>query len=351
MRLARITVPLGLCLALASLTVNALDRGRQVMITDPAQAETLMATVENALWAADGTRADKPVYVIYSTQCGWSKKLFEDTRRLGEHVQLRWIAAAALGADQVVTKRDGATVAAAFAGAAGAPEDPGFGARGVAYNHATMTSTHSQLRPFGGGDSFPFPTLIYRTEQGVRVIAGNPADLSQLQREPVSQPDKADLRPAALDLVREPVNTVRRPGLNAFTNRGDAWLDLRALPDERAPVLDRLDPGYEIPASGVVADSPWVEVEPWGTQGPKAYVHAPLEAKLALLEFPVRPASGHVVATRPLEIRSHPVAEAPLLDTLPEGYQVRKTGEVQLDGGIWDQVQPFTDDTKGYILR
>ncbi|HEX7034803.1 MAG TPA: hypothetical protein VF210_03470 [Pseudomonadales bacterium] len=352
MSLARIPAWLGLCLALVGANANALDRGRQVMITDPVQAETLLATVENALWAADGNKADKPVYVIYSTECAYSKKLFQDTRGLGDRVQLRWIAAAARGADQVVSKRDGATIAAAFAGTAGAPADPGFGERGVAYNLATMNSTHGQLRQFGGGNSFAFPTLIYRTEQGVRVIAGNPADLSQLEREAISQPDRAELRPAALDLVREPVTAVRRPSLTVFTNHGNVPVPVRALPDDRAPMLDQLTTGYQLPASGVVPGSPWIEVEPWGPQGPKAYVNAPLEAKLAMLDFQVRPVGGHVVAeTRDLEIRSHPVSDAPIIDTLPQGYQVRKSGEVQVDGRIWDEVLPFTDNTKGYVLR
>lgn len=351
MKTERTAVLLGICLVLTSLTVNALERGRQVMITDPVQAEALMSTVENALWAGDGQAADKPVYVIYSTQCGWSRKLFEDTRGLGEQVQLRWIAAAALGADQVVSVRDSTTIAAAFAGNAGAPADPGYGARGVAYNHATMNSTSRQLQPFGGGQSFAFPTLIYRTAQGVRVIAGNPPDLAQLGRELISQPDKAELRPAAVDLVREPVSAVRTPRLNAFTNHGQSQVAVHALPHDLAPVLDQLQPGYRIPASGVIADSPWVEVQPWGAQGPRAYVNAPLDAKLALLEFQVRPAGGNVVATRELTIHTHPAADAPVLDTLAQGYQVRKTGEVQLDGRIWDEVQPFTDNTKGYIPR
>jgi len=84
-----------LALIAASPAAAALGRSDQILITDPLQAQRLMTAVENALWVADGDDAANPVYVIYSTQCGFSQQLFERTRNPGLKVQLRWIAAAA----------------------------------------------------------------------------------------------------------------------------------------------------------------------------------------------------------------------------------------------------------------
>lgn len=66
---------------------------------------------ENAIRAADGHAADKPVYVLYSTDCAWSKRLYDDTRILAGKVQLRWIPVAGGTASGVVAARDGASIA------------------------------------------------------------------------------------------------------------------------------------------------------------------------------------------------------------------------------------------------
>lgn len=337
-----------LCFAMS---VTAMDRGRQVLITNPAHQQELMSLVENAIWASDGSAADKQVYVIYSTQCGWSKKLFNDTRELGDKLQLRWIPAAAAGADQVVSVRDGTTVAAAFDGSQGTPADPQAGQRGVNYNYAVMNSTSRLLKEYGGGSSFSFPTLIYRTDKGVQVISGNPADLKPLAEQVVSQPDKAVLMPAGLALTANAVSTKPASKFKQYTNNEEQAVKVYALPDTAAPVLDLLPSGYQLPVSGIVSEQPWAEVLPWGNRGPKAYIYAPLEIKLAALEYQVKRASGNITASRDLQVRSHPDVQAPVLTVLEKGYQLTKSGEVELNGKTWDEVVVFTDGTKGYISR
>src|SRR5690606_6800145 len=94
----------------------AVDRGRQVVVTKPDDAAGLMDAVENAIWAADGKPASKAVYVVYSTDCAWSKRLFDETRALAGNVQLRWIPVAGTTAASVVAGRDSASVGNAFAG-------------------------------------------------------------------------------------------------------------------------------------------------------------------------------------------------------------------------------------------
>jgi hypothetical protein len=81
-------------LLLASTQASAsLSRGQQALITDANDMERIMTTVENAIWASDGSAADRPVYVVYSTECSWSRALHEQTRGLTDQLQFRWIPA------------------------------------------------------------------------------------------------------------------------------------------------------------------------------------------------------------------------------------------------------------------
>ena len=172
MRLARCLMALSLLLVLPQPGL-AVDRGRQVVVTKPDDAARLMDAVENAVWAADGTPASKAVYVVYSTDCAWSKRLFDDTRALAGNVQLRWIPVAGSTAASVVAGRDAASVANAFAGRAARAGDASA-QRALVYNHGVMDSITYQLRPYDRSKTFAFPTLVYRSGKSVKVVAGNP---------------------------------------------------------------------------------------------------------------------------------------------------------------------------------
>lgn len=343
------------CIALLALTLSstvaALERGRQLLITEQAVADSILSTVENALWASDGSIAEKPVYIVYSTECGWSKRLYEQSRQLGDKLQLRWIPVAARGADTVVAERSGASVAAAFAGQFGSAPDKALAKRGVDYNYAVMNSLSFQFKPYYNDNSFAFPTLIYQTADGVKVISGNPPSIDVLQQEVLTQPGKAGLQPAAVELTAEPVVVHKSPRLSAYVNLNSTSAKVFAAPDLRAPQLDLLAQGFEMPVTGIVTNSPWIEVAPWGNRGPKAYIQDELTARLALLSFQVKRSSGNLVADKPLQIRSHPDSSAPVLDTLEKGYQLTKSGVVELNGKIWDEIILYTDGTKGYVAR
>jgi hypothetical protein len=240
----------------------------------------------------------------------------------------------------------------AFDGRPGSVNDASFGDRAVALNYAAMNSVNRQLQPFGKSQYFSYPTLFYRTAQGVRVISGNPPDLKRMALEVASRPDKSDLHSAGIEIAGAGVRTLPAPRLKVFLNNGKGAVGVYAFPDDRAPVLLELAPKFTVAVAGVVEGEPWIAVSPWGNKGQKAYVHAPMEARLARLQYSVKPAGGTLTARgKDLEVRSHPVADAPLLDTLPEGYQLRKTGEVQLDGTVWDEVQLLSDGTPGYVAR
>jgi hypothetical protein len=67
---------LGIILFGSSTAAMALDRGRQLLITEQVPAQNLLSTVQNAIWASDGqpTEQAKVIYVVYNPQCAWSVK-------------------------------------------------------------------------------------------------------------------------------------------------------------------------------------------------------------------------------------------------------------------------------------
>lgn len=334
-----------------SLPVKALDRGRQLQITDAAQSSALLGTVENAIWAADGKASDKVIYVIYSTECGWSQKLFNDTRHLSEQVQLRWIPVAARQAPAVVTDRTADAVAAAFSGKAGQVADGAKAQRAVQYNNAVMTSTTYQFRPYAQDRTFAFPTLIYKTAAGVKVIAGNPADLNAVVAEVQRQAGKSELTPAGLTMTANPVLLDKKKKLAPFGHNLPQPVKLYAAPSEQAAVVEELAQGFQMDVTGTVKDSDWLETQPWGPKGISAYIKAADYVRFSRLEFQVKRAGGNLVTKNTVQIRTHPDAQAPILDTLQPGFELSRSGEVELNGQIWDEVIVYTDGTKGYIAR
>ena len=66
----------------------------------------------------------------------------------------------------------------------------------------------------------------------------------------------------------------------------------------------------------------------------------------------MQPASGVVKSgTGVLEIHSHPLMDAPVIERPGPGIQIKKTGEVALEGRNWAEVVVYTDGTKGYIAK
>ncbi len=340
-----------LAVLLAPLHAHALDRGKQVLLTRDAQATSLLAAVEDAVWAADGQAADRPVYVVYSTECSWSKRLYDETRALAGKVQLRWIPVAGRQAGEVAAHRDAASVGDAFAGRAARAQDAASARRAVEFNAATMDSITYQLRPHDNSRTFAFPTLVYRTAQGVKVVAGNPRNLAALPAEVLREPAKAGLVPLGVELTRQPVPIVRSRNLPKWSHRQATPVVFRVAPSPRAAPIDDLEKDFLLPVSGIVGDSGWIEVAPWGADKRKTYVHDPLMARMALLDFRVRPQGGQWQVPRAIEVREFPDAEAPVLETLRAGERYRRSGEVEIGGRVWDQIVLYVDGTVGYTLR
>lgn len=262
----------------------AVDRGRQVVVTKPDDAARLMDAVENAVWAADGKPASKAVYVVYSTDCAWSKRLFDETRALVGNVQLRWIPVAGNTAASVVAGRDSASVGSAFVGR-GARAADAAAQRGVGYNQGVMDSITYQLRPYDRSKTFAFPTLVYRSGKSVKVVAGKPRNLATLAAEVASEPRAASLVPAGIELTAQAPTLLRSRNLPKWAHLNDTPMIFRAAPFPQAPAIDDLAKDFLVPVSGIVGTTGWIEVAPWGLDKRKAYVHDPLMARMALLDY------------------------------------------------------------------
>lgn len=141
--------------------------------------------------------------------------------------------------------------------------------------------------------------------------------------------------------------------LREYVNSSANPVPLRMAPYSNAPCVDEVPSGYVLPIDAV-AHGEWIRVvaRKIGANDVYGYIHDPLLIKLTNLEFTVRPASGVVNTGRDtLDIRSHPTMDAPVIETPGPGFQIKKTGEVVLEGRNWIEVLVYDDGTKGYIAR
>jgi hypothetical protein len=342
---------LALCAALFVLPASGMDRGKQLTITRKNDAARLMDAVENAAWATDGNLAQKPVYIVYNTECPWSKQLFEQTRALAGKVQLRWIPATGSGAGAVTELRNTEAVGNAFAGRAMNMADAAKGQRAVGYNWNVQNSINYQMRGYDKSKTFAYPTLIYQTAQGVKVVAGIPQNLATLPDEVLSQPSKANLSPAALAIVSQPMRLFPSRNLPKWYHTNSAPAIFRAAPDPRSAPVDDLAADMLVPVSGIIADSGWIEIAQYGPAGSKAYVHDPRMAKMALLDFRVKPQGGVWNANAPFHAFQFPHAESPALEKDMPAGGYRRTGVVELEGRLWDQIVVYANGGVGYVPR
>lgn len=340
-----------LCAMQAATPAGAVDRGKQVSITRKDDAARMMDAVENAVWATDGKAAQKQVYVVYNTDCAFSQRFFSDTRGLTGKVQFRWIPVYGDEAPDVVNLRTGSAVANAFANRREQAGDPALARRRLDYNHGVENSINYQLRQYDNSRTFAYPTLIYRTANGVKVVAGSPKNLGALPAEVLSQPDKADLAPAALAITAQPLLVAKSLHLAKWYHSRPTPMTLRVAPSQQAAPVDQLEKDMLLPVSGIVPGTGWIELALYGATGPRAYVQDPLMARLALLDYRVQPQGGNWQATRPVQVLGFPDAEAPVLEALPAGSRYRRSGVVALDGHVWDEIVLYADGGKGYVPR
>lgn len=333
--------------AASAFTAWSQTRGNEQLVTNPEQVKRILTALDDGVWVADGSAADRQVYVIYSTACAFSKKLFEETRALPNRPQFRWLTLGAegYGAEMVVTKRTVESVRDAFAGKYAAPPDAATASLAMNINQSLIFVLPN---PF-----IVFPTLIYKTAQGLRISYGAPDNLQTLMLSVQSRPDRAAYQPLSLGWLSKPPVMTPSKRLREYFNRSATPVPLRIAPYPDAAVVQEVAQGIVYPVDAV-ANNEWIRIVVGGIGKSKiyGYIHAPLEIKLANLEFTVQSASGVVkTGSRGLEIRSHPTMDAPVIDRPGPGLQLTKTGEVVLEGRNWVEVLVYTDGTKGYIAQ
>jgi hypothetical protein len=322
-------------------------RGSQSLLRGP-QAEALMNTLENSLWIADGTGADKQIYVVYSTMCGYCKNFFHQSRALTSKVQFRWITHCCMGqgGEYALEQNSPAAISEAYAKHSGSAKDKERAEREMDINIWAANVLPNARSIF-------YPTIVYRTANGVMVDYGTPRDLNKMVASVASRPDRAHYRSRGQALLDKPIAMAPAGKLKQFYNndRGKT-IPMYAQPDESSQKVVDVPYNYGYQVMGI-ANKEWIAVPGliMGGKPTPGYIHAPLEIKLAQLEFTVRPASGAVQTNKPTDIRLHPDMDAPVVDQLKPGYQLRKTGEVSLSGKQWTEVILYNDGTRGYLLQ
>lgn len=283
-RFISITGVLTVAIVVASvLTAWSQTRGSEQLITDPEQVERILTALDDGLWVSDGSAADNHVYVIYSTACGFSKKLFKDTRALPNRPQFRWLtfAAEGYGAEMVVTNRTVASLRDAFAGKYAAPTDHAAANRALNINQ-------SLFMVFPESTTISYPTLIYKTAQGLKISYGAPANLRTLTSAVQSRPDRAAYQPASLGWLSKPTAITSPNRLREYVNSSATTVPMRIAPYPDAPILTEVPKEYVFDADAV-ANGEWIRVvaRRIETIDVYGYIHAPLQIKLANLEFTV----------------------------------------------------------------
>ena len=323
-------------------------RGTQTVLQG-APAEALMSALENSPWIADGTAADKQVYIIHSTTCGFCKKFFGDSRALTSRVQFRWVTHCCIGqgGEYVVEQHTPAAIADAYAKRTGNAKNMERAKREIEVN---MWATSALPK----ANNIFYPTFVYRTTNGVAVSYGAPQDLNKMVASVASRPDRANYRPQAQALLDAPIVMTPAGKLKQYYNNDQKnTVPMYAQPDKSSQKVVDVAFNYGYPVLGV-ANKEWITVPGLimgGGSQARGYIHAPREIKLALLDFKVRPASGNVQSKKSTDIRLHPDMDSPVVDKLEPGYQLRKTGEVSLGGKQWNEVILYNDGTKGYLLQ
>jgi hypothetical protein len=272
MKSTLVKLSLGLLLLGSSTTSLALDRGRQLLLTEKVPAQNLLNTVQNAVWASDGLPAEqaKVIYVVYSPQCAWSRKFFAEHQALNSDVKFHWIPATWVpGSPSVVDKRDLNAVADAFEGEQPYTISQLQAYMRVLYNEGVQNSINYLLSPYANDRTFAYPTLIYPSAQGVKVIAGQPQDLQAVLDDVVAVNTPA--RPEGLTVAELSI-AIQDNSVRSYTNTTGKTVKLYALPSEKAPVVETLDANYQLPATGKTETPGWLQVQPYGPKGPKAYV-------------------------------------------------------------------------------
>lgn len=334
-------------LALAVLGLSGAALGQGSLIDDPERAARLLAVLDDAAWIADGEASDRHVYVVASTDCGYCARLFEDSRRHRDGVQLRWLllGSRAGGAGALLAADDAALLGQAYAGTPAPAGEPAGQA---------LLDVNAWLPTLLELDLTVTPTFLFQGRGGLRVVPGLGDGLAGLLPQVQARPGGAATVSRSRALVAAGLPAAGPARDRILVNFRDADLPLHVLPDRQAPAAGALTPGQSYTVTGLVGDD-WVEVaalqrtEPGGGIVP-GYLYSPEDVRLLRLDYRIEPSHGEVVASgTALPVHSHPDPAAPVILRLEPGQSLPRKGTVHGPDGRWAAVLLFSDGRPAFV--
>jgi hypothetical protein len=240
----------------------------QVPSSRDAVAAELMAALDNSVWIQDGKPSDRQIYVIAGPCCGYSQRLYQETRQLTGSVQFRWVMMAAGGpnctnyvADSALPDTSGALVRMYETLKPARPAPLALRDNAVRWND-TVQSIAIKLLDLsypGNGNRIDYPTVVWQGKEGIH-IARRPAGMGPILASVVARPEATAVIPASRELVNAAFQT--EPIARAFYYAKSDGIAIRAFPDQRAPVAVRLQINHGFPGTrrATFHGVNWIEV-------------------------------------------------------------------------------------------
>ncbi|NCC53576.1 MAG: hypothetical protein EOM20_20530 [Spartobacteria bacterium] len=219
------------------------------------EQEDALMLADKSLWIAEGDNPDRPVYVIFSTACGYSKKMYDESQQFKSGYQFRWIPVggpdagwlAMHGGPEDLAERIGSP------GPAGTDE---ASQQAIRHNNIFL----HKLARTSGMRSLSFPVIIWHNGSRTRIrsVRDNlPAMLQDVAAiETGRDPDKFRTLIASTPLY-EPDGA----GGQFSARSGDAPVYM--YPDTDSLVLTIVKTGYVLPQKGRTPDGKWAAVQPF----------------------------------------------------------------------------------------
>lgn len=246
----------------------SLEHGQQFHTEEKNYIDNIIEPLESSVWISDGENSEKPIYVLFNAHCGWSGKFFNDTRGKLDNAQLRWIPATEVSEKFMLSERSEEAIAQAFNQEPGDVQDDDFARSASRLNLSVTEQAVDQARSLTQSRQLSFPMLIYRTENGLRFISGNPDNIEDVISEVAQQSSSRDGATKGEEIANMDYSVEIEAGRVAAEVRD---LKVRSHPHLDAPELTTLEKGFFMETKGQVTvnDTTWHQVDVYrdGTPG------------------------------------------------------------------------------------
>jgi thiol-disulfide isomerase/thioredoxin len=247
------------------------------------QAE-LLAALDNSIWVADGTAAEKQIYVIAAPWCPVCRELYQRSRGLAKQVQFRWVEMDprdAKSADYLAEAASGENSGVLEHMYVSKRQPPHAEARFrdnvIRYNFLVSAAIDSIVNDLlraqqPQNPEQGFPTLIWLSEGGVRVQSGLSESLDPVVRSVVARPEAAKIVPASRRFLSTEYKLDPVPAKHYYA-KADG-VPIFADPDPVSQVVFALPKDYGFPGTGrlVVNGEAWIAFEPGDFPPPGLFV-------------------------------------------------------------------------------